>query len=105
MCVFFFVFFLSQLEQSDQRLFFLSSGCSNLSLLPFFSNFSLFVLEDFFSLNVRASLVPVYYRDKFSFCKKKRIGLCSTDGNMWPSNISNGSPKNRKGAKHGPQNY
>ena len=24
---------------------------------------------------------------------------------MWPSKISNGPPKNRKGAKHGPQNY
>ena len=58
-----------------------------------------------FSLNLRASLVPAYYRDKFSFCTKKRIGLCFTDGNMWPSKISNGPPKNRKGAKHGPQNY
>ena len=53
----------------------------------------------FFSLNLRASLVPA------AFVKKKRIGLCFTDANMWPSKISNGPPKNRKGAKHCPQNY
>ena len=58
----------------------------------------------FFSLNLRASVVPAYYRDKFSFCKKKNIGLSFTDGNMWPSKISNGPRKNPKGAKHGPQN-
>ena len=56
-CFFCVCFFLSQLGQSDQRLFLLSSGCSNLSLLPIFSNFSLFVLEGEFSLNLRASLV------------------------------------------------
>ena len=91
-------FFISIREQSDQRLFFLSSECSNLSLLPIFSNFSLFVQEE----EVTSS---AYYRDKFSFCKKKRRGLCFTDGNMCPSKISNGPPKNWKGAKHGPQNY
>ena len=29
-----------------------------------------FYWREFFSLNLRASLVPAYYRDKFSFCKK-----------------------------------
>ena len=25
-----------------------------------------------------------YSLDKFSFCKKKAVGLCFTDGNKWP---------------------
>ena len=36
---------------------------------------------------------------------KKCIELCFTDGNIWPSKISNGSQKMLKGAKHGPQNF
>ena len=87
---FFMCFFLSQLEKSLIRdCFFLSSGCSTspyfLKLLPICTG------------NLRASLVPAYYRDKFSFCKKKCIGLCFTDDNMWPSKISNGPQKIGRG--------
>ena len=33
---------------------------------------------------------------------KKRIGLCFTDGNIWPSNFSNGTQKMLEGAKTWP---
>ena len=48
-----------------------------------------------------------YYWDMFSFCKKKckGQGLCFTDGNIWPSKLSNDPQKMLKGAKHGPQNF
>ena len=46
-----------------------------------------------------------YYWDKFSFCKKKCIGLCFTDGNIPPSKISNGPQIMLKGAELGPQNF
>ena len=91
-----FFFFISIREQSDQRLFFCLLDAA-------IYHFSLFSQTSY--LYWRASLVPAYYNDKFSFCKKKLIGLCFTDGNMWPSKISNGPPKNWKGAKNGPQNY
>ena len=92
-------FFLSQLENSLIRdCLFLSSGSSNCHFSPF-SQTSLYLYwrEKFF-LNLRASLVPAYYRDKFSFCKKKCIGLCFTDGNMWPSKVSNGPQKIGRGS-------
>ena len=38
-----------------------------------------------------------YYLDKFSFCKKKRIGLCFTDGNIWPSKHFKWPTENAKG--------
>ena len=40
-----------------------------------------------------------------AFVKKRRIGLCFTDGNIWPLKFSNGPPKKVKGAKHGRQNF
>ena len=105
-CFFVSFFFISIREQSDQRLFIPVFRIQQVITSPHFSQTSLYLYwrEKFF-LNLRASLVPAYYRDKFSFCKKKCIGLCFTDGNMWPSKVSNGPPKNRKGAKYGPQNY
>ena len=105
-CVWF--FFISIREQTDQRLFFSVFWMQQSITSPYFLKLLPICTggrSHFFSLNSRASLVPAYYRDKFSFCKQKRIGLCFTDGNMWPSKISNGPPKDRKGAKHGPQNY
>ena len=108
--VFSWFYFLSQLEKSLIRdcffsVFWMQQSITSpyfLKLLPICTGGR----SHFFFQNLRASLVPAYYRDKFSFCKKKkRIGLCFTDGNMWPSKISNGPPKNGKGAKHGPQNY
>ena len=106
---FFLCFFLSQLEKSLIRdCFFLSSGCSNLSLLPVFSNFSLFVLEKKHSPKFKGYIAWYLHiiGTSSAFVKKKRIGLCFTDGNMWPSKNSNGPPKYWKGAKHtcSPQN-
>ena len=101
-CVFW-VFFISIREQSGQRLFFSVFWMQQSITSPYFLKLLPICTRErshFFSLNLSA-----YYRDKFSFCKKKRIGLCFTDGNMWPSKISNGPPKNRKGAQRGPQNY
>ena len=81
-------FFLSQLEKSLIRDgFFPSSGCSNLSLLPICTGGRSHRLA--WSLHIRGT--------SSAFVKKKRIGLCFTDGNMWPSKISNGPKKNRKG--------
>ena len=97
-------FFISIREQSDQRLFFFCLLDAAIYHFSIFSQTSPYLywrekslLRHFFSLNLRASLVPAYYRDKFSFCKKKRIGLCFTDGNMWPSKISNGPQKIGRG--------
>ena len=95
LCVFFFV---SIREKSDQSLFFFSvfwmqQSITSLYFLKLLSICTGGRISHFFSLNLRASLVPAYYRGKFSFCKKKRIGLCFTDGKMWPSKISNGPPK------------
>ena len=105
-CFFMCVFFLSQLQKSLIRDCFFCLLDAAIYHFSLFSQTSPYLYWRDFSLNLRASLVPAYYRDKFSFCKKrKRIGLCFTDGNMWPSKISNDPPKNRKGAKHGPQNY
>ena len=73
--------------------FFLSSGCSNLSLLPIFLKLLPICTggRSHFSLNLRASLVPAYYRDKFSFCKKRRIGLCGPQKfQMAPKKIGRG---------------
>ena len=42
------------------------------------------------------------YWDKFSFCKKKRLGLLMV---IWPSKFSNDPQKMLKGAKHGPQKF
>ena len=98
-------FFISIREQSDQRLFFSVFWMQQSITSPYFLKLLPICTggrSHFFSLNLRASLVHACYRNKFSFCKNKRIGLCFNDGNMWPSKISNGK---RKGAKHGPQNY
>ena len=43
-----------------------------------------------------------YYWDKFSFCKK---GLCFTDGNIWPSKISNGPKINAEGGQTLPSKF
>ena len=88
-------FFLSQLEQSDQKLFFSVFWMQQSITSPYFLKL-LPICIGFFSLNLRASLVPAYYRDKVSFCKKRRTGLCFTDGNMWPSKISNAPPHPQK---------
>ena len=100
MTVFFlFVFFISVREQSDQRLLFSVFWMQQSITSPYFLKFLPICTGGrgrFFSLNLRASLVPAYYRNKFSFCKKKRIRLCFTDGNMWPSKISN-DPQNKIG--------
>ena len=103
-CVF---YFISIREQSDQRLFFsvfwMQQSITSpyfLKLLPICTGWR----SHFFSLNLRASLVPAYYRDKFSFCKKKCIGLCFTDGHMWPSKIQM-APKKLEGGQTWPSNY
>ena len=98
-CFFCVFFFISIREQSDQSLFFF---CLLDAAIYHFSLFS--ETSPYLYWREKSLLLPKF-KDKFSFCKKKRIGLCFTDGNMWPSKISNGPPKNRKGAKHGPQNY
>ena len=90
-------FFISIREKSDRRLFFfclLDAAIYHFSLI---SQTSPYLNWRAFSLNLRASLVPAYHRDKFSFSKKKHIGLCFTDGNMWPSKISNGPQKIGRG--------
>ena len=97
-CFFVCVFFLSQLEKSLIRacffsVFWMQQSITSLYFLKLLSICPGGRISHFFSLNLRASLVPAYYRGKFSFCKKKRIGLCFTDGNMWPSKISNGPSK------------
>ena len=108
MCV---VVFLSQLENSLARdcffsVFWMQQSITSLyflKLIPICTG----ERSHFFSLNLRASLVLHILGTSSAFVKK-RIGLCFTDGNMWPSKISNGPPppkKNRKRAKHGPQNY
>ena len=63
------VVFLSQLEKSMIR------DCFFCLLDAAIYNFFLFsqtlpICTGGSSLNLRASLVPAYYRDKFSFCKK-----------------------------------
>ena len=88
-------FFLSQLENSLIR------DCFFCLLDAEIYHFSLFSQTSPY-LYWRASLVPAYYRDKFSFCKKKRIGLCFTDGNMWPSKISIWPPKKSEGGQTWP---
>ena len=77
-CFFVCFFFISIREQSDQRLFFSVFWMQQSITSPYFLNFLPICTggRSHFSLNLRASLVPAYYRDKFSFCKKKRIGLC-----------------------------
>ena len=91
-------FFISIREQSDQRLFIPVFWIQQVITSPHFLKLLSFCTggRSFF-LNLRASLVPAYYRDKFSFCKKKCIGLCFTDGNMWPSKVSNGPQKIGRG--------
>ena len=49
----------------------------------------------FFCLNLRASLVLHVLGTSSAFVKKC-IGLCFTDGNMWPSKISNCPPPSQK---------
>ena len=39
------------------------------------------------------------------FVKIQHIGLCFTDGKIWPSKISNSPQKMLKGGKHGHQNF
>ena len=90
-------FFISIREQSDERLFLSVFWMQQSITSPCFLKLLPICTGEEASLNLRASLVPAYYRDKFSFCKKKRIGLCFTDGNRWPSKISNGPPKNGRG--------
>ena len=55
-----------------------------------------------FSLNLRASLVLHIIGTSSAFVKKMRIGLCFTDGNMWPSKISNDPPKKSEGGQTWP---
>ena len=89
----FFMFFLSQLEKSLIRDCFFSVFWMQQSITsPYFLK-----LLPICTGNLRASLVPAYYRDKLSFYKKKCIGLCFTDDNMWPSKISNGPQKIGRG--------
>ena len=107
---FFFFFFISIREQSGQRLFFFSSVFwmqQSITSTYFLKLLRICTGErsHFFSLNLRASLVLHIIGTSSAFVKKKRIGLCFTDGNMWPSKTSIAPPKNWKGAKHGPQNY
>ena len=66
------------------------------------TDFLLSIRETVFSVfeSSNLSLLPI-----FSAFVKKRFWLCFTDGSIWPSKISNGLPKNLKGAKHGPQNF
>ena len=99
-CVF---FFISIREQSGQRLFFsvfwmqqsISSPYS-LKLLPICTG-----ERSHFSLNLRASLVLHIIGTSSAFVKK-RIGLCFTDGNMWPSKNSNAPPPQKKMMGRGP---
>ena len=58
-----------------------------------------FSLNCDFSLNLRASLALHIIGTSSGFVKK-RLELRFTDGNIWPSKISNGPPKNLKWAKH-----
>ena len=87
-------FFISIREQSGQRLFFsvfwMQQSITSLyfpKLLPICTG----ERSHFFSLNLRASLVLHILGTSLAFVKK-RIGLCFTDGNMWPSKISNAPP-------------
>ena len=110
-CFFLCFFLISIREKSDQRLF-----------------FSVFWMQQSYHFSLFSQTSPyLYWRrstpPKFkgyiawslhiigtssAFVKKKRIGLCFTDGNMWPSKNSNAPPppKYQKGAKHtcSPQN-
>ena len=90
-CVF---FFISIREQSGQRLFFsvfwMQQSITSL-YFPKLLRICTGERSHFFSLNLRASLVLHILGTSSAFVKK-RIGLCFTDGNMWPSKISNGPP-------------
>ena len=99
MTVFSCVFFISIREKSDKRLFFSVFWMQQSITSPYFLKLLPICTggRSHFFLNLRAKLVPAYYRDKFSFCKKRHIGLCFTDGNMWPSKISNGPQKIGRG--------
>ena len=90
-CFFMFFFFISIREKSDQRLFFSVFWMQQSITSPYF--LKLLICTG----NLRASLVPAYYRDKFSFCKKMCIGLCFTDdinvalkNFKWPTKKSEG---------------
>ena len=101
-CVF---FFLSELENSLARdcffsVFWMQQSITSpyfLKLLPICTG----ERSHFFSLNLRASLVLHIIGTSSAFVKK-RIGLWFTDGNMWPSKISNGPPKKSEGSKTWP---
>ena len=99
------VFFISIREKSDQRLFFFCLLDAAIYHFSLFSQTSPYLNWRAFSLNLRASLVPAYYRDKFSFSKKKSIMDCvslmvicgpkkfqmaprkSEGGQTWPSKL------------------
>ena len=98
-------FFISIREQSGQRLFFsvfwMQQSITSLyflKLLPICTG----ERSHFFCLNLRASLVLHILGTSSAFVKKKRIELCFTDGNMWPSKISNGPPLPKKKIGRGP---
>ena len=84
-------FFISIREQSDQRLFFSVFWVQQSITSPYF--LKLLTICTGGSLNLRASLVPAYYRDKFSFCKKKvyRMVICGPQKfQMAPQKIGRG---------------
>ena len=89
-CVCVCFFFLSQLENSLIR------DC-----------FSVFWMEQSITSPYFFRLLPIcpgglaWSRSSSAFVKK-RIGLCFTDGNMWPSKISNGPPKKSEGSQTWP---
>ena len=71
-------FFISIREKSDQRLFFSVFWMQQSITSPYFLKLLPICTggrSHFFSLNLRASLVPAYYRGKFSFCKKS-VSYC-----------------------------
>ena len=99
------VFFLSQLENSLARDCFFSVFWMQQSITsPYFLKLLPICTGErcHFSLNLRASLVLHIIGTSSAFVKKKRIGLCFTDGNMWPSKISNGPPKKSEGGQTWP---
>ena len=99
------LFFISIREQSGQRLFFSVFWMQQSITSPYFlkllpiSNCTA-ERSHFFSLNLRASLVLHIIGTSSAFVKK-RIGLCFTDGNMWPSKISNAPPPPHKKSEGG----
>ena len=106
MCVCF--FFISIREQSGQSLFFSVFWMQQSITSPYFLKLLPICTGErshFFSLNLRASLVLYIIGTSSAFVKKKRIVLCFTDGNSGPQKFQMAPQKNRKGAKHGPQNY